>query len=92
MTGPVSAMVLARGDGEAACHAFRAAGFEVGPLVDRTFSITGSRRLFEKLFGKGVEKHTPPDTLPSERLPPTLRAHVELVTFSAPLDFGPTEY
>lgn len=69
---------------------FGARGFDVGPLVAISFSISGSRASFRALFG--------PD-LPTGRegsleldladLPADLRRHVRAVSFAAPPDFGP---
>jgi hypothetical protein len=65
------------------------AGFEVGPLVGNSFSITAPVETFEKNFGSGVREaaekgqEIPADDLPRE---------VAAVTFTPPPDFGPTSY
>ena len=107
---PLSAMVQARGDVEAARRGFAEAGFEVGPEVGGTFAITAPQDRFERMFGKSGKESgggksaskskaaakaaavPDPLVLPTGGLPEALRRHVALVTFSAPLDFGPTNY
>jgi hypothetical protein len=68
-------------------HAFSQLGFEVGPAVGASFSITAPRSHVEQVFGtaEGLE-------LPLDRLAPEVREHVQAVTFTPPPDFGPTEY
>jgi hypothetical protein len=85
---------------ERARRFFEAAGFELGPAVGPSFSITGPRELFERTFdtkleydetlgikasGGGVE-------LPLHVVPPELTDSLQAVTFTPPPAFGPTEY
>jgi hypothetical protein len=78
----------------------RAAGFQVSEEVGISFSITGPRPLFERLFGMGLEhrRRSGIDTvqtpaggleLPLDRLPPDVARFVQAVTFTPPPDFGP---
>jgi hypothetical protein len=69
---------------------FAAQGFEVGPFVGTSFSISAPARAFRHMFG--------PDQPTGEReslefdmraLPPRLRRHLRAISFSEPLDFGP---
>jgi len=76
---------------------FRDAGFDVTAAFGPTFSIVGSRELFERTFGTrlqtaergGVTTDEGAFELP---LPAGLGDGVEAVTFTPPPDFGPTEY
>lgn len=99
----ISAMIMARGDSDAACDAFRQAGFEVGTLVGDTFSITAPRQLFEKVFHTSLVERAgsivtkghaaaDPTALPTKGLTEDLRKRVAVASFSAPLSFGPTNY
>lgn len=100
----ISAMVAAQGDAAAARAALERAGFEAGPVVGGTFSITASREHFEQVFkrelkeddGAGVTladaSGSDPYMLPLAGLPDELRRSVSLVTFSPPPAFGPTDY
>jgi hypothetical protein len=74
------------------------AGFQLGQPVGGTFAITGSSTLFERFFGvhlhpDGRGSVTVAETatyeVPADHIPPTLRDVVQIVTFSAPPDFGP---
>ncbi|MEA3030539.1 MAG: hypothetical protein QOG13_1864 [Sphingomonadales bacterium] len=97
-------MAAARGDAAAACAAFERAGFEVGPAVGGTFSITAPRERFEQVFQQelkdegdaGVTLADPAAgdayLLPLAGLPDELRRSVSVVTFSPPPAFGPTDY
>lgn|ERR1700752_3816985 len=86
-------------------RAFEAAGFEVGPVVGNSFSITASKSTFEKVFKvklkeekeKGVTAHLEKSDegsyeLPTSKLSADLRREVAAVTFTPPPDFGPTNY
>lgn len=84
-------------------QAFANAGFEVGPVVGNSFSITALKRTFEKVARvrltedkmSGVRAQVGEQLsyeLPIEKLPEDLRRHVAAVTFTAPPDFGPTNY
>jgi hypothetical protein len=86
----------------AAMEAFASLGFQVGPLVGISFSITAPRKSFERTFGArftrdadGAVTLEAPDPsrayeLPLDRLPADLAAQIEAVTVSPPVDFGPT--
>jgi hypothetical protein len=74
------------GAAERARAALAAAGFEVGPLVGPSFSITGPRRTFTATFGDdavaaGLD-------LPTHRLAADVRPLVRTVTFTPPPTFG----
>ncbi len=79
---------------------FAAAGFEVGPVVAGSFSITGRRSLFESTFAEPVEEapggghRTARGTLEFDlaRVPERVARHVEAVGFSRPPDFGPPSF
>lgn len=87
-----------------ATQAFAAAGFEVGPVVGISFSITAPVETFEKVFDthlrleeRGGIKAIGPDKsvsleLPLQALPKAITDNVEAVTFTPPPDFGPTEF
>lgn len=65
------------------------AGFEVGPLVGNSFSITAPVKTFEKVFGTGVREAAEQGReIPAAGLP----REVAAVTFTPPPDFGPTSY
>jgi hypothetical protein len=73
---------------------FKEAGFEVGPFVGTSFSISAPVRRFETFFKIRAEQKGPmpfSDTdLPLSALSPSLRKYVEHVLFTPPPDFGPT--
>ncbi len=84
-------------DAEAARAAFAAAGFDCGPLVGISFSITAERALFEQFFGatlrgspKGGDRVVRGGAggleLPLGSLPSALRERLVAVTFSPPAD------
>ncbi|MGR8980664.1 MAG: hypothetical protein ACU84H_11335, partial [Gammaproteobacteria bacterium] len=87
---------------EKARQFFASAGFNVGNVTGISFSITGPSPVFERVFnvkvavgargaacvvnqsgGSGIE-------FPLDAIPATIRSHVTSITFSQPLDFGPT--
>ena len=84
--------------------AFTAAGFEAGPLVGNSFSISATVGDFEKLFNihlrheqkGGVAfvrvKESGSYELPLHALPRSVVENVEAVTFTPPPDFGPTRF
>jgi hypothetical protein len=80
---------------------FRDRGFDVGPLVAASFSISGPRSRFEETFGVGPalaqaervalgQGGGDATELALESLPPEVAGAVEAVTFTRPPDFGPT--
>jgi hypothetical protein len=75
---------------------FRAAGFQIGPLVGISFSIAGPVERFEEFFQVRAEREGPQpfltDELPLSSLNPTLREHIEAVLFTRPPDFGPVGF
>jgi hypothetical protein len=83
---------------------FRSRGFEIGPLVGISFSVTGTIRAFEGLFGirirlgkdHGLEfvvkNKIIGHELSGEELPEDFRQFVHAVAFPLPPDFGPTEF
>jgi hypothetical protein len=79
---------------------FREEGFEIAAPFGPSFSIVGSRELFERTFGtkleadelQGVRTAEGNLELPLEPLPSNLTQTLEAVTFTAPPDFGPTDY
>lgn len=97
----VSAQVLVAGNGAARQpdeirNAWRAAGFETGPLVGGTFSVAARPAHFEATFGRplvadgqGGVLAGDARALPLARLPAALRQGVALVTFGRPPSFGP---
>jgi hypothetical protein len=99
-TGPTSAQVVID---SSSLHLapwimeqFAGSGFEVGPLVGVSFSITAPAERFEEFFQLHAERQAPraslPDELPVSALPPALQEHVDSVLFTRPPDFGPTSY
>jgi hypothetical protein len=92
--GPITAATLAANQPpkdavEAASKLFREAGFKLGPYVGISFSISGSRSLFEKFFGTRLDKLQGYE-LPLDSLPKDAVALIEAVTFTPPPDFGPS--
>jgi hypothetical protein len=91
---------------EAAARAqerFASHGFEVGPVVANSFSITAPVETFEKVFGtrlilegegarRSVRAGSGSYELSLDSLPESLSESVEAVTFTPPPDFGPTSY
>ena len=74
----------------------REMGFQVGPCIGNSMSITGAARLFESRFhttlreaGGAVQFAKDGEELASQRVPTALRAHVAAVTFVPPPAFGP---
>jgi hypothetical protein len=71
------------------------AGFDIGPLVGGSFSISGPRQLFDRYFGltlEGVRSPAVPEALPLERLPADVKGAVRSILFTRPPDFGPTNW
>ncbi len=83
-----------------ASEAFRSIGFEIGPLVGVSFSITASARTFENMFKAdlqrsemgGIECSGGALELPLDHLPDNTSKIIQTVTFTEPPDFGPTEF
>lgn len=83
---------------------FRSKGFDVGPVVGVSFSVTGTIRTFEECFGMRIrlgkdhayefvaKNKAVGHELSGERLPEVLRKSVHAVAFPLPPDFGPTEF
>ena len=85
-------------------RAFAAAGFEIGPTVGISFSITASVRQFDQLFE--ITLKLPSNgrvevvknnvsmgyELPLDGLPRSISDLVVAVTFTPPTDFGPCEF
>lgn len=83
---------------------FRSKGFEIGPVVGVSFSVTGTIRAFEKFFGMRIrlgrdrayefvaKNKTVGHELSGENLPAVLREFVHAVAFPLPPDFGPTKF
>jgi hypothetical protein len=83
---------------------FRSKGFEIGPVVGVSFSVTGTIRAFEEFFGMRIrlgkdhayefvaKNKTVGHELSGEELPEELRKSVHAVAFPLPPDFGPTEF
>jgi len=69
---------------------FRSSGFDVGPLVAISFTISGPSASFRDLFGPELPSGRRGSLeLDLARLPDDLRRHVLAVSFAAPPDFGP---
>jgi hypothetical protein len=77
------------------------AGFETGPLVGNSFSITAPRATFEKFFRTRIRETEKGSwefassggmELSGAALPKELAADVEAVTFTPPPDYGPTNF
>src|SRR5687767_13675134 len=65
------------------------AGFEVGPLVGVSFSITAPASVFEKVFKGGVREAVKKGLeLSTKELPRELAEDIAAVTFTPPPDFG----
>jgi hypothetical protein len=88
-----------RGAGEA-IRFFTAVGFEVGPYVAGTFSITGRRSLFERTFDERLRQEEAGGhrtargslELDLQALPEDVARDIEAVAFSRPPDFGPSSF
>jgi len=74
---------------EAARKLFREAGFQVGPYVGISFSISGPPSLFESFFGTRLDKLKSYE-LPLRVLPKEVADRIEAVTFTPPPAFGPS--
>jgi hypothetical protein len=67
--------------------AFRARGFEVGPLVGVSFSVSGPPGRIRELLGRPPR---PGLEVSGDLLPGDLRPWVHALVVPAPPDFGPT--
>ena len=89
---------------ETATRLFAKFGFEVTPLVGNSFSITAPEAVFEKAFRiqlqtsaeKGAmfvdDEGDARRRLPRKLLPKEIRDTVEVISFTEPPDFGPTQF
>ena len=85
-------------------QAFANAGFDVGPVVANSFSITAPVTTFEKVFGTTFKRdpqsgETRPARhgageyeLPLSKLVGEVSQMIQAVTLTPPPDFGPTDY
>lgn len=70
--------------------AFAARGFQVGPFVGISFSITADKDLFERTFGVDPQSRRFQGTeLPLDRIAPEITQLVNAVTLTEPPAFGP---
>ncbi len=95
-SGTIARHAASPADVEATQHAFGEVGFTIGPHVGISFSISAPRSVFEKALrvrlaiGARGTVHVNADgvdhglEVPVERLPASLRRHVEAVTFMPP--------
>jgi hypothetical protein len=106
-SGPITSEVVgffmpSRAAVEATTSFFSERGFDVSDVVAISFSITGSRSLFEDLFGQRVQvERRRGGELASVRLesgslefslsalPKNISRNLQAVTFTPPPDFGP---
>jgi hypothetical protein len=84
--------------------AFMSAGFQVGTVVGNSFSISAEVGHFEKFFNVRLRYQTSGEImvgrddgfdsyeLPIEDLPASLGDLIEVITFTRPPDFGPTDF
>jgi hypothetical protein len=70
--------------------AFERAGFDLGPVVGNSFSITAMPAAFTKMFKTKLSAES--YELALHALPRDVASLIEAVTFTPPPDFGPTEY
>lgn len=89
-------------------RAFAGMGFEVGPTVGNSFSITGPAGSFERVFktrlhqtkrggiqcrkSEDQDDGQPGEELPLNALPQAIASDVVAVTFTPPPDFGPSNF
>lgn len=74
---------------EAARLLFREGGFELGPYVGISFSISGPPERFERFFGVRLGEMASL-SFPLENLAGEVRESIEAVTFTPPPAFGPS--
>jgi hypothetical protein len=70
---------------------FKDAGFEVGPVVGASFSITGPASVFTRFF-KVASPGSEAGEIPLDRVAAPVRRAVAAVTFPSPPDFGPGNF
>lgn len=87
---------------ETARRYFTQAGFQTGRLSGISFTISAPQSLFDSTFGaaaagarkstskKATAKSKEPVELPLTRLPASVWKGIKAITFSRPLDYGPT--
>ncbi len=83
-----------------ASSTFRLIGFEIGPLVGVSFSITAPVGTFEEMFKAGLQPSLKGGIeciggglqFPLGPLPDNARRVIQTVTFTEPPDFGPAEF
>jgi hypothetical protein len=68
---------------------FAERGFDVGPLVGISFSISAPRALMERTFAGFQELEGTGRELPHDPLPSDVRAAIQAVTTEPAPDFGP---
>jgi len=89
---------------EESSRSFKSLGFEVGPMVGISFSITAPTRIFTDVFKVHLRRTNRGGIeflgdngvgrleLPITNLTEDLARHLHAVTFTPPPDFGPTDY
>lgn len=95
MSERVAALVVLRPGaqaGESVRRAFEAAGFTVGPLVGRSFSIEGPKELMQTRFPDFAASEGTGAELRAGWLDDELSGDVQAVVSEPPPDFGPTSY
>ena len=70
---------------------FASKGFEVGPAVGLSFSISAPKSVFEHVFKTKLARRKSLK-LPLEPIANKVAEEIEEVTFTPPPDFGPTSY
>jgi hypothetical protein len=70
---------------------FKDAGFDVGPVVGATFSITGPASVFTRFF-KVASPGSEPGEISLDSVPAPVRRAVAAVIFPSPPDFGPGNF
>jgi subtilase family serine protease len=79
---------------------FRTNGFDTGPVVGISFSITAKVSTFEKFLHVLIQPHKDGGfefmdkrrELTGEKLPKVLQNYVQAIVFPRPIDFGPKEW
>jgi hypothetical protein len=102
VTALVSAQVILNKNVELLEHIleqFEMLGFECGPVIANSFSITASQSCFEQAFAVHLEQRHQQFTLehgelefPLEHLSEEVRLNVQAVVFTKPPDFGPSHF